>query len=93
MRLIPDTVISTIGFKLRRLPSSVRSDGMISHHSCLWDTFGRELNGSFTGPELKSALPSRCGGISLDGEHWIWSRPTFLLPVRVLTRRFRRLSW
>jgi Putative transposase len=31
------------------------------------------------------------GGIALDGERWISSRPAFLLPVRVLAKLFRRL--
>jgi hypothetical protein len=31
------------------------------------------------------------GGISLDGERWVSSRPAFLLPVRVLSKLFRRL--
>jgi predicted Zn-ribbon and HTH transcriptional regulator len=31
------------------------------------------------------------GGISLDGECWISCRPGFFLPVRVLSRLFRRL--
>jgi len=31
------------------------------------------------------------GGISLDGTRWIPCRPGFLLPVRVLSRLFRRL--
>ncbi len=31
------------------------------------------------------------GGISLDGTRWIASRPGFFLPVRVLSRLFRRL--
>jgi hypothetical protein len=31
------------------------------------------------------------GGISLDGERWVSCRPGFLLPVRVLSRLFRRL--
>jgi hypothetical protein len=31
------------------------------------------------------------GGISLDGQRWISSRPAFLLPVRVLRALFRRL--
>jgi Putative transposase len=30
------------------------------------------------------------GGISLDGERWVSSRPAFLLPVRVLAKLFRR---
>ena len=31
------------------------------------------------------------GGISLDGQRWIACRPGFFLPVRVLSRLFRRL--
>jgi putative transposase len=31
------------------------------------------------------------GGISLDGTHWVRCKPGFLLPVRVLSRLFRRL--
>ena len=30
------------------------------------------------------------GGLSADGERWIACRPNFFLPVRVLSRRFRR---
>jgi hypothetical protein len=31
------------------------------------------------------------GGLSADGEHWVSCRPGFFLPVRVLSRLFRRL--
>ncbi len=31
------------------------------------------------------------GGMSLDGTHWMRCKPGFLLPVRVLSRLFRRL--
>jgi hypothetical protein len=31
------------------------------------------------------------GGISLDGQRWVSCRPGFFLPVRVLSRLFRRL--
>src|SRR5215475_14742896 len=31
------------------------------------------------------------GGISPDGQHWVSCRPGFFLPVRVLSRLFRRL--
>jgi len=31
------------------------------------------------------------GGLSLDGQRWVACRPTFFLPVRVLSRLFRRL--
>jgi len=39
-------------------------------------------------PHLHGIVPG--GGLSLDGERWIACRPTFFLPVRVLSRRFRR---
>jgi len=40
-------------------------------------------------PHLHCVVPG--GGISLDGERWISCRPGFFLPVRVLSRLFRRL--
>jgi len=40
-------------------------------------------------PHLHCVVPG--GGISLDGDRWISCRPGFLLPVRVLSRLFRRL--
>jgi len=40
-------------------------------------------------PHLHMIVPG--GGISLDGTRWVACRPGFLLPVRVLSRLFRRL--
>jgi hypothetical protein len=40
-------------------------------------------------PHVHMIVPG--GGISLDGEHWGACRPGFFLPVRVLSRMFRRL--
>ncbi|MGP0000724.1 MAG: IS91 family transposase [Acetobacteraceae bacterium] len=40
-------------------------------------------------PHIHMIVPG--GGISLDGERWVASRPAFLLPVRVLAKLFRRL--
>ncbi len=40
-------------------------------------------------PHLHMIVPG--GGISLDGTRWMPCRPGFLLPVRVLSRLFRRL--
>ena len=40
-------------------------------------------------PHIHMIVPG--GGISLDGSRWISCRPGFLLPVRVLSRLFRRL--
>jgi Putative transposase/Transposase zinc-binding domain len=40
-------------------------------------------------PHVHMIVPG--GGISVDGQRWIACRPTFFLPVRVLSRLFRRL--
>src|SRR5687767_4666516 len=40
-------------------------------------------------PHVHMIVPG--GGISLDGTRWLPCRPGFLLPVRVLSRLFRRL--
>jgi Transposase zinc-binding domain/Putative transposase len=40
-------------------------------------------------PHLHMIVPG--GGLSSDGERWIACRPTFFLPVRMLSRLFRRL--
>src|SRR5213075_2242545 len=40
-------------------------------------------------PHVHMIVPG--GGISLDGQRWIACRATFFLPVRVLSRLFRRL--
>src|SRR5262249_9815285 len=40
-------------------------------------------------PHLHCIVPG--GGLSLDGQRWLSCRPGFFLPVRVLSRLFRRL--
>jgi len=40
-------------------------------------------------PHVHGIVPG--GGVSLDGERWVACRPGFFLPVRVLSRLFRRL--
>jgi hypothetical protein len=40
-------------------------------------------------PHVHMIVPG--GGISLDGTRWVRCKPDFLLPVRVLSRLFRRL--
>ena len=40
-------------------------------------------------PHIHMIVPG--GGIALDGQRWVSSRPAFLLPVRVLGSLFRRL--
>ena len=40
-------------------------------------------------PHLHCIVPG--GGLSLDGQHWVACKSSFFLPVRVLSRLFRRL--
>jgi Putative transposase/Transposase zinc-binding domain len=49
-------------------------------------TWGQQLHQH---PHLHCVLPA--GGIAPDGARWVPCRPHFFLPVRVLSRRFRRL--
>jgi hypothetical protein len=49
-------------------------------------TWGQQLHHH---PHLHCVLPA--GGLGPDGTQWIPCRPHFFLPVRVLSRRFRRL--
>jgi len=49
-------------------------------------TWGQQLHHH---PHLHCVLPA--GGLAPDGAQWIPCRPHFFLPVRVLSRRFRRL--
>lgn len=49
-------------------------------------TWGQNLHHH---PHLHCVVPG--GGLSLDGSRWVACRPGFFLPVRVLSRLFRRL--
>jgi hypothetical protein len=53
---------------------------------CILHTWGQTLTAH---PHLHCVVPG--GGIALDGRRWIACRPGFFLPVRVLSRRFRKL--
>ena len=53
---------------------------------CVLHTWGQNL---LHHPHLHCVVPG--GGISLDGRRWVSCRPGFFLPVRVLSRLFRRL--
>ena len=53
---------------------------------CVLHTWGQTLTAH---PHLHCVVPG--GGISLDGQRWIACRPGFFLPVKVLSRRFRKL--
>jgi hypothetical protein len=54
--------------------------------TCVLHTWGSALTHH---PHVHIVVPG--GGISLDGTRWVSCRPGFFLPVRVLSRLFRRL--
>jgi len=53
---------------------------------CILHSWGQALN---VHPHLHCVVPG--GGISLDGSRWVACRPAFFLPVKVLSRRFRKV--
>jgi hypothetical protein len=53
---------------------------------CILHSWGQTLNAH---PHLHCVVPG--GGISLDGSRWISCRRRFFLPVKVLSKRFRKL--
>ena len=71
--------------------AAAHSDGLLrffGDHANLADidTWGSALTHH---PHVHCIVPG--GGVSPDGERWIPCRPNFFLPVRVLSRLFRRL--
>ena len=54
--------------------------------TCVLHTWGSALTHH---PHVHMIVPG--GGVSLDGQSWAACRPGFFLPVRVLSRLFRRL--
>src|SRR5215475_11182402 len=52
---------------------------------CILHSWGQSLTHH---PHLHCVVPG--GGISLDGSRWVACRPGFFLPVKVLSRRFKR---
>ena len=53
---------------------------------CILHSWGQTLTAH---PHLHCVVPG--GGISPDGSRWVACRPGFFLPVKVLSRRFRKL--
>jgi len=71
--------LRTIGADPRHLGAEI---GFIS----ILHTWGQNL---LHHPHLHCVVPG--GGVAPDGQRWIACRPGFFLPVRVLSRLFRRL--
>ena len=71
---------------LRTIAADPRHLGAEIGFFAVLHTWGSNL---FHHPHLHCVVPG--GGVSSDGRRWISSRPGFFLPVRVLSRLFRRL--
>src|SRR5215213_8880644 len=98
-RPLPDAWIPVVPFKAkaacrRHIPKQ-------QHRVTNWAAYdaGLRARGSPTVGFTTEAIAAwraeprtgRGGGISVDGTSWISCRPRFLVPVRVLSRLFRRL--
>jgi hypothetical protein len=71
---------------LRRIAADPRHLGAEIGFVALLHTWGQNLQHH---PHVHCVVPG--GGPSLDGTRWVACRPDFFLPVRVLSRLFRRL--
>jgi hypothetical protein len=70
---------------LRRIAADPRHLGARIGATLVLHTWGSALTHH---PHVHGIVPG--GGLSADGQHWIGCRPGFFLPVRVLSRLFRR---
>ena len=71
---------------LRMIAATPRHLGAEVGFIAILHTWGQQLQHH---PHLHCVVPG--GGLSADGERWVSCRPGFFLPVRVLSRLFRRL--
>jgi hypothetical protein len=71
---------------LRTIAATPKHLGAEIGFIALLHTWGQNLQHH---PHLHCVVPG--GGFSADSEHWVSCRPGFFLPVRVLSRLFRRL--
>ena len=85
------SVIYTILFRaaaetLQTIAADPRHLGARIGETLVLHTWGSALTHH---PHVHGIVPG--GGLSLDGQRWVACRPGFFLPVRVLSRLFRRL--
>jgi len=84
--LVYDMLFRATAQTLRALAADPRHLGADIGFIAILHTWGQNL---LHHPHLHCVVPG--GGISADGQRWIACRPGFFLPVRVLSRLFRRL--
>jgi len=81
-----DILFRTVSETLRTIAADPKHLGAEIGFFAVLHSWGQNL--SFH-PHLHCVVPG--GGLSPDGDRWISCRPRFFLPVRVLSRLFRRL--
>ena len=85
-RVVYNLLFQAASQTLRRLAAAPTHLGARLGFLAILHTWGQNL---LHHPHLHCVVPG--GGLSPDGQRWIAGRPGFLLPVRVLSRLFRRL--
>ncbi len=84
--LVYDMLFKATAQTLRTIAADPKHLGAEIGFTAVLHTWGQSL---LHHPHLHCVVPG--GGISLDGKRWIACRSGFFLPVRVLSRLFRRL--
>jgi len=84
--VVYDILFHATAETLRAIAADSRHMGAEIGFIAILHTWGQNLQHH---PHLHCVVPG--GGLSADGERWISCRPGFFLPVRVLSRLFRRL--
>ncbi|WP_434032746.1 IS91 family transposase [Cupriavidus sp. a3] len=85
-RVVYDILFQATADTLRTVDADSRHLGATLGFIAILHTWGQTL---VHHPHLHCVVPG--GGLSLDGKRWVACRPGFFLPVRVLSRLFRRL--
>ena len=85
-RLLYGLLFRTVAQTLQDIAGDPKHLGAEIGGFAVLHTWGQQLHHH---PHLHGVLPA--GGLAPDGTQWMPCRPHFFLPVRVLSRRFRRL--
>jgi hypothetical protein len=85
-RLLYGLLFRTVAQTLQDIAGDPKHLGAEIGGLAVLHTWGQQLHHH---PHLHCVLPA--GGLAPDGTQWLPCRPHFFLPVRVLSRRFRRL--
>src|SRR2546422_7192882 len=84
--VVYDILFHATSETLRTIAADPRHLGVEIGFIAILHTWGQNL---LHHPHLHCVVPG--GGVAPDGQRWIGCRPGFFLPVRVLSRLFRRL--